>query len=161
MDTATRQKRTRLISLCFASLLLLVMYGPFAQWFVAADRLVYDKLAAALPNRGIDNAYILSIDPARLNQAQILDRYGQILTLLQQAGARRIVLPQPPVIAAGEPLPGWAASLASGVPVYVPSRHRFADIARHDGFVKFDTDSDGVLRSVNMRCPTMISWLCN
>lgn len=150
LNTATRQKRTRLISLCFASLLLLLMYGPFAHWFVAADRLVYDKLATALPNRGIENAYILSIDPARLNQSQILDRYGQILTLLKQAGAQRIVLPQPPVIAAGDPLPDWAATLATGTPVYVPTRHRFADIVRHDGFVKFDADPDGVLRSVHM-----------
>ncbi len=150
LDTADRQKRTRLISLCFASLLLLLMYGPLAQWFVVADRLIYDKLAAALPNRGIENAYILSIDPAKLDQSQVLDRYGQVLALLRQAGAERIVLPQPPPVAADDPLPGWTASLASGTSIYVPTRHRFADITGHDGFVNFAADPDGVLRSVNM-----------
>ncbi len=32
------------------------------------------------------------------------------------------------------------------MPVFVPSRHRFADVSRHDGFVQIDADSDGVLR---------------
>jgi len=150
LDTANRQKRNRLISLCFASVLLLLMYGPLSQWFVAADRLIYDQFARPLPNPGFDNAYILSIDPSNLNREQVLDRYGQALTLLTRARAGRIILPNPPAINADQPLPGWAALLGSDVPVHVPTRHRFADLAAYNGIVDLVPDNDRILRGIRM-----------
>ena len=39
-----KQKRNRLIALSFVSVLLVLIYGPLAQWFVAADRVLYDRL---------------------------------------------------------------------------------------------------------------------
>ena len=150
MDSAKRQTRNRLISLCFASVLLLLMYGPLAQFFVAADRLVYDQFAKAMPNPAPEQTYVLSIDPANLDREQVFDRYGQVLTLLQKAGARRVIMASPPPLTADDELPGWAVMLSSGVPVYVPTRHRFADMSAHDGFVDLVNDSDGVLRSVRL-----------
>ena len=40
----------------------------------------------------------------------------------------------------------WAMSLDSGIPVFVPTRHRLADFASHNGFVELRLDSDDVLR---------------
>ena len=144
------QKRNRLIALSFVSVLLVLVYGPLAQWFVAADRVLYDVLASSLPNESLDNAYIISIDPAKKSQGQVLDQYGEIVTLLKQTGAKRIVLANPPEIAASEGLPGWAATLASGTPVYVPTRHRLADLSARSGFVSIDADDDNVLRSSSL-----------
>jgi len=140
------QKRNRIIALCFVSVLLLLVYGPLAQWFVAADRLLYDKLAGALPNDPLGNAYIVSIDPQRSTPAEILEQYGQVLKKLQDNVAARIVLPNPPEIPESDSLPGWAATMTSGTPVFVPSRHRFADVSANSGIVRADADNDGVLR---------------
>ncbi len=52
----------------------------------------------------------------------------------------------PPDIAAADPLPGWVMSLATGIPVYVPTHHRFADLAANSGFVEVLPDSDDILR---------------
>lgn len=146
MNTATRQKRNRIIALSFVSVLLLLVYGPLAQWFVAADRVLYDQIAAARSNVALSNTIIVSIDPQRSSKSDILDQYGRIIQVLQQQEVKRIVLASPPKISAEEELPGWSALLGSRIPVYVPTRHRFSDIARHDGFVEIKPDSDRVLR---------------
>ena len=146
MEKAKQQQRNRIIALTFASVLLLVVYGPLAQWFIAADRILYDQLAGGVPNKALDNTYIASIDASRSTGADLLDTYGRVVSVLQNSGVRRIVLANPPEIPASADLPGWSALLSGPNPVYVPTRHRFADLATHDGVVTVQPDSDGILR---------------
>jgi len=141
-----KQKRNRLIALSFVSVLLLLVYGPMAQWFIAADRVLYDQLASHLPNKPLDNAVIVSIDTSRIDAKDVVDTYGKITAVLSQSRVRRIIMTQPPEIGENGNLPGWAVAMNSVVPVYAPTRHRFADLANRDGFVDIHTDSDGVLR---------------
>jgi len=148
--TGTHQTRNRLIALSFACVLLLLVYGPLAPWFVTADRFVYDKYAAGLHNEPLDSAIIISIDPSRASHEQILSLYGQILNVLTHSQAARIILPQPPEIGADEPLPGWAAALNGDVPVYVPTSHRLRDLTTHVGFVSITPDDDGILRRADL-----------
>jgi len=141
-----KQKRNRLIALSFVSVLLLLVYGPMAQWFIAADRVLYDQLASHLPNKPLDNAVIVSIDTSRIDAKDVVDTYGKITAVLSQSRVRRIIMTQPPEIGENGNLPGWAVAMNSVVPVYAPTRHRFADLANRDGFVDIHTDSDDVLR---------------
>ena len=85
MKTAKNSKINRLIALGFAGVLLVLVYGPLAQWFVAADRLVYDQLAGNLPTRSLDNAYIVSIDPKRATPNETMALYGSVLEKLLAA----------------------------------------------------------------------------
>jgi len=146
LDKEQQQKRNRIIALAFVSVLLLLVYGPLAPWFVAADRVLYDRLAGGMPNQPLENAYIASIDANRNTQEQVLDKYGQVIKALQDAGVRRIVLSNPPAIANSDELPRWAALLTSSSQVFVPTRHRFADVAKYNGFVTIRPDADNVLR---------------
>ncbi|TDJ42198.1 MAG: serine/threonine protein kinase [Gammaproteobacteria bacterium] len=146
MDKSTPQKRNRLIALSFASVLLLLTYGPFAELFSAVDRFLYDQVASFLPNEALDDAVIFSIDPSRVPEAELLEQYELVINRLRQADVKRIILPNPPAVGASDPLPAWVTSLNSGIPVFVPTRHRFAEFARHNGFVELRPDSDGVLR---------------
>ena len=146
MKSQQKQKRNRAIALSFASVLLLLVYGPLAQWFIAADRVLYDQLASHLPSKPLDSAFIVSIDPSRTTATDISDTYGRIIEVLSLAGVRRIVMTQPPDIADNEDLPGWAAAMNSSVPVYTPTRHRLANLATRDGFIGVATDRDGILR---------------
>jgi serine/threonine-protein kinase len=140
------QKRNRMIALSFVSVLLLLVYGPLAQWFVAADRMLYDQLASHLPNKPLDHAVIVSIDPSRTNASDVVDTYGRIVAVLNQANVKRIIMTQPPEIGENDNLPGWAVAINATVPAYAPTRHRFADLATRDGFINIHADSDGVLR---------------
>ena len=146
MDKEKQQKRNRLIALLFVSVLLLVVYGPLAQWFVAADRVVYDQFAGGMPNKALENTYIASIDTKRSSREDVLQVYGQVVQILQNSGVRRIILSNPPEFSSADELPAWTALLNSASPVFVPTRHRFADIATRDGFVSVRPDSDNVLR---------------
>ena len=146
MKVAGLPKRNRIIALCFVSVLLLLMYGPLAQWFSGADRFLYDQFARGLPKQPLGSAYIVSIDPQRRTESEILDDYGRVIEKLQQSGVRRIVLANPPDIPDAAELPGWSALLTSGIPTFVPARHRLAAVSRNDGFVQIETDNDGVLR---------------
>jgi serine/threonine-protein kinase len=150
LNTAKNQKRNRLIALSFVSILMLVMYGPIAQWFVAADNVLYDVMSGARPSKPLANAYIVSIDPQRQTDQRLLERYGAIIGKLQASGVRRIVLPNPPAIPEAADLPGWSALLTGGTPVFVPERHRLADISGRSGFIDISADSDGVLRSADL-----------
>jgi serine/threonine-protein kinase len=150
LNTAKNQKRNRLIALSFVSILMLVMYGPLAQWFVAADNVLYDVMSGARPSKPLANAYIVSIDPQRQTDQRLLERYGAIIGKLQASGVRRIVLPNPPAIPEAADLPGWSALLTGGTPVFVPERHRLADISGRSGFIDISADSDGVLRSADL-----------
>ena len=82
MKPDQKQKRNRLIALSFASVLLVLIYGPLAQWFVAADRVIYDQLAAHLPQRPLENAYIVSFDPAEQAPEDLVDSYGDVVAVL-------------------------------------------------------------------------------
>jgi serine/threonine-protein kinase len=145
-----KQKRNRIIALSFASVLLLLVYGPLAQWFVAADHMLYDQLAARLPNKPLENAAIISIDPADTDPDSISLTYGRIIEVLSLAGVRRIVMTQPPEIPDDGDLPGWAAAMNATVPVYLPTRNRLSDLAARSGFVDIQTDSDGVMRRAEL-----------
>jgi tRNA A-37 threonylcarbamoyl transferase component Bud32/CHASE2 domain-containing sensor protein len=146
LNKADKQKRNRFVVLSFVSVLLLLMYGPLAQWFVTADRVLYDQLAGGRPAVPLANAYIISIDPQRANASQIIDSYGDVLDKLQRSNVSRIVLSNPPKISAATELPAWAAILASETPVFVPARHRLASVSGYSGFVQLSVDNDGVLR---------------
>ena len=126
------------------------MYGPLAQWFISADRALYDLLAGGRPARALDNAYIVSIDPQRKTADAVLTEYGQIIESLQASGVSRIVLANPPELSATDNLPGWSALLATGAPVFVPTRHRFSEISPRTGFVRFAPDADRVLRRASL-----------
>ncbi len=146
MDKGTKQKRNRLIALSFASVLMLLTYGPLADWFITADRVLYDQVASFLPNKPLDDAVIVSIDPSKVPAAELLEQYALIIERLRMADVKRIIMPNPPEIAASDSLPAWVTALGSGIRVFVPTRHRFAEFAAHDGFVDLRPDSDGVLR---------------
>ncbi|MBT8093062.1 MAG: serine/threonine protein kinase [Gammaproteobacteria bacterium] len=150
MKVAGLPKRNRIIALSFVSVLLLLIYGPLSQWFVAADRFLYDQYSSALPKQSLSNAYIVSIDPQRETKSQVLDRYGDILRKLKNVNVDRIILPRPPEISSADGLPGWGKLLASGAPVFVPTQHPLAALSQHDGYVQVNMDSDGVLRSSNL-----------
>ena len=146
MDTAAQQKRNRIIALSFVSVLLLLIYGPLAQWFTAADRLIYDQLAGGMPNQASENTYIASIDGSRLSPSELLDNYGKLIQTLQNSGVRRIILANPPEISAADELPAWTSLIDSQTSFYVPTRHRLSDISRTNGIVAVQPDSDNVLR---------------
>ena len=146
MKTQEKQKRNRLITLAFVSVLMLVVYGPLSPWFAAADRVLYDQLARHLPNKPLENAFIVSIETKNTDSDTISATYGRVIEILSVAGARRIIMTEPPEIPDDRNLPGWAAAMNSSVPVYVPTRHRLADLATRDGFIDIKSDSDGVLR---------------
>jgi tRNA A-37 threonylcarbamoyl transferase component Bud32/CHASE2 domain-containing sensor protein len=147
LNSQQKQKRNRLVTLTFASVLLLLIYGPLAQWFVAADRVLYDQLASHLPNKPLENAYIVSIEASKSDPQAVSATYGRIIEILSLAGARRIIVTEPPEIPDDRNLPGWAAAMNAMVPVYAPTRHRLADLATRHGFVDIKADSDGVLRT--------------
>ena len=150
MNKADNQKRNRIVALSFVSVLMLLMYGPLAQWFITADRVLYDQLAGGRPAKALANAYIVSIDPQRARGSELLGRYGEVLEKLQGSNVKRIVLSNPPEIPAAEDLPAWSALLTTGTPIFVPARHRFAEITGHNGFVQLTFDNDGVLRRSNL-----------
>ncbi len=154
MTKEQSQKRNRLIALSFASVLLMLVYGPLAQWFVAADRVLYDQLASHLRSTPLQQSMIISVDPAKSEQAELVATYGKIIAALKESNVKRIVLTEPPELSDDDRLPGWSATLNSGTPVYVPTRHRFSDLATRDGFVNIKPDSDGVLRRSDL-------WLLN
>ena len=150
LKTGNFPRRNRIIALAFVSVLLVLVYGPLAQWFVAADRLLYDQLAGILPNKPQNDTYIVSINRERASPAAELNEYGRVIVTLQKANARRIILANPPTLPASDKLPGWLAALRSGVPVFVPSQHRLAAISPNDGFVAIQPDEDGVLRNTKL-----------
>lgn len=147
MDHARKQTRNRLVALAFASVLLLVIYGPLAQLFSGIDRFIYDQFAARLPGNALENAAIISIDPRRSHDEAALDLYGEIIGKLRAAEVRRIVLPNPPELPPEGERPEWLSRLAGPIPIYVPADAGIAQSARRTGFVDYTPDADGVLRS--------------
>ena len=146
LNPEKKQKRNRLIALSFASVFMLLVYGPLAQWFVAADRMLYDQLADHYPGDSLSNAFIISIDPSKFDSAEVINTYGRVIGVLRQSDVRRIILTQPPDLPDDGRVPGWAATMTNGTRIYAPTHHRFADLATRDGFLEVLPDNDGVLR---------------
>lgn len=146
METQNKEYRDRLVTLVFVSVLLLLVYGPAAPWFVGADRLIYDRMAAHVSNEALENAVIVSINPARLSREDLSAQYGQVLRKLNGLGIARLVLASPPALDPAAELPGWASMLATGTPVFVPRGHPLAPLATKSGFLVLQSDSDGILR---------------
>ncbi len=150
MNPNKKRTRNRLIALAFVSILMVLVYGPLAPWFVGADRFLYDQFAARMPSQPLGNALIVSIEPNRDDQQTVVSAYGPVLGALEANGARRIILADPPELGESAALPGWAATLGSGARFYTSSQHRLADLATRDGFVSLRADSDGTLRRADL-----------
>ena len=114
MDIGKKQKRNRLIALSFASVLLVITYGPLAQWFIAADRFLFDQVSIGIEQPPLRNGLIVSIDPSGLSRDELLDRYGAVIDELQSRRIERIVLPNPPAMDESDELPNWSALLSTG-----------------------------------------------
>jgi len=147
LDKQRKERRDRLVTLAFVSVLMVLLYGPAAHWFIAADRFVYDSAARLLPNEPLNNGLIVSIKPERKTPDEISSQYGRLIRTFREQGANRIVLPKPPDISAKASLPPWAGMLDQTVPVFVPSSHPLAARAARSGFLTLAPDNDGVLRS--------------
>ena len=135
-----------MVVLAFVSVLLVLIYGPAAPWFVSADRFVYDRFAATLRSQPLEDAIIVSIDPARKSADEILGEYGRLLRTFQAQGVARIILTEPPKLDQDTELPGWAAMLGGELPIFVPDDHRLAEVANRTGMFDLQPDEDGVLR---------------
>lgn len=147
MSERRKEYRDRLVVLSFVSVLLVLIYGPLAPWFVAADRSLFDLFAGKVRSTAADNTVIVSIDAAKKSNDELLGEYGRLLEVFEAQGVARIILPDPPAMAADEPLPGWSALLSGETPVFVPTSHRLADVANRNGVFNLRPDSDNVLRA--------------
>ena len=150
MNRLRKERRDRLVALIFVSVLLMLIYGPAASWFVAADHFLFDQLASHTRNSGIQNALIVSINPAKKGGPALLDEYCDLIQRFKQQNVRRIVLANPPLLADDDELPAWAATLGTGVPVFVPSGNRFSGVATRTGIFELNPDGDDVLRRSEM-----------
>lgn len=135
-----------MVLLAFVSVLLVLVYGPAAQWFLAADRFLFDQVAGHVKNASLEDGVIVSIDPTKKTETELVDEFGRVITTLQTKNVSRIILADPPVMSSEAELPEWAATLSTGVPVFVPHDHRLADVATRTGILQLNPDSDDVLR---------------
>ena len=142
-----KEHRDRLVTLAFVSVLLVLFYGPGTDWFVGADRALYDALASRAQEVPLADGVIVTIDPASLSADQPLDDFGEVIGWLQANGANRIIVPSAPPFAENAPLPEWAESMAHKGPIYTQRRHPLAMRATKSGFVELDEDNDGILRA--------------
>jgi len=141
-----KAKRDRLVVLSFVGVLLVLIYGPLASWFIVADRALYDLIAPHIANPALENAAIVSIDPAKKSREEVIGEYGRLLQTFQNDGVARVVMADPPAFGSNEELPGWAAMLAGEMPIFVPTGHRLGDIARRTGVLEVQADDDDILR---------------
>ena len=146
MSEKSTVHRDRLVVLAFASMLLVLIYGPLAAWFIAADRFLYDIFASNVQSQPPENTLIVSIDPDRKSRDEILTEYGRLLETLQAHKVKRVVLAEPPAMTADDALPGWSVMLSGQLPIIVPANHRLADVANRTGVFMLQPDNDDVLR---------------
>jgi hypothetical protein len=147
LDKNRKQHRDRLVVLSFVSVLLVLVYGPASQWFLGADRFLFDQFATHVRNTPVQDGVIVSINPAKKSTDEVIAEYGRVLAVLKEQPVTRIIVSQAPPI---EDLPGWAATLSSGVPVFAPTDHRLADVATKTGILDITPDPDEVLRQIRM-----------
>ncbi len=150
MEESKKEYRDRLLTLSLVSVLLVLLYGPVADWSGAIDRFIYDQVAAHVRNEPLQDGLIISINPAKRSKAEISNTYGQLIETLNSLGPARIIMAEPPDLDASGELPGWAATVATVVPVFVPADSRFADVATKSGSLQLRPDRDGILRSATM-----------
>ena len=151
MDNSRNQKKNRLIALAFACVLMLLVYGPLARWFDTADRFLFDQFAGRMPAVALEDGYIISIDAPRATPDELLATYGKVIEVLKRGGVDRIILPNPPVIAEGKPVPRWVTRLADGESrVYLPTESQFAPHGTRAGFVDIVVDGDDTLRRTRL-----------
>jgi len=141
-----KKHRDRLVVLSFVSVLLLLVYGPGAPWFLGADRVLFDLFASHVKNAGVENGLIVSVNPSRKSQEEVSAEYGRVLQVLQDQNAARIVISQAPDMDDAAELPAWAATLSPDVPVFAPADHRLAATATAAGVLNLSPDSDDILR---------------
>jgi serine/threonine-protein kinase len=146
LDKKRKQQRDRLVVLSFVSVLLVLIYGPASPWFLGADRFLFDQFATFVSNKPLSNGLIVSVNPSRKSADELAAEYGRVLQVLKSNNARRIIIPQANALENVAELPGWAATLSAGVPVFVPAEHTLADVATGTGILGLQPDSDGVLR---------------
>ncbi|MCH8070817.1 MAG: protein kinase [Proteobacteria bacterium] len=146
MDKHRKEHRDRLVTLSFVSVLLILIYGPGAPWFIGADRFLFDQFATHVRNAPLENGLIVSINPSNKSADEVTAEYGRVLQVFKEHNVERIIISQAPGMDSAAELPGWAAALSSGVPVFVPSDHRLADVATTTGILSLQPDSDDVLR---------------
>ncbi len=147
MDKNRKHQRDRLVVLSFVSVLLVLVYGPASQWFLGADRFLFDQFATHAPNKPVQNGVIVSINPAKKSTDEVIAEYGRIIAVLKEQPITRIIISQAPPI---DELPGWAATLSAGVPVFAPADHRLADMAAKSGILEVTPDADEVLRQLRL-----------
>ena len=70
MDKKRKEHRDRLVVLSFVSVLLLLIYGPAAPWFLGADRFLFDQFATHVRNAPLENSVIISVNPAKNPQTR-------------------------------------------------------------------------------------------
>ena len=146
MSEKSTVHRDRLVVLAFTSMLLVLIYGPLAAWFIAADRFLYDIFASNVQSQPPENTLIVSIDPDRKSRDEILTEYGRLLETLQAHKVKRVVLAEPPAMTTDDALPGWSVMLSGQLPIIVPANHRLADVANRTGVFMLQPDNDDVLR---------------
>jgi len=146
LDKKRKEHRDRLVVLSFVSVLLILIYGPAAPWFVGADRFLFDQFATHVRNAPLENGVIISVNPARKSSDEVTAEYGRVVQVLNEYNAERIIISQGPKMESDAELPGWAVTLATGVPVFTPSDHRLADVVTTTGILSLQPDSDNVLR---------------
>ncbi|MEX2496407.1 MAG: protein kinase [Woeseia sp.] len=150
MDKRIKERRDRLVVLTFVGILLILVYGPGAQWFLAADRVLYDQIARHVQNRPLDNSAIVTINPANKSPDEIAELYGALIGKFKEARVRRIIIAQGPQLDSKAELPDWAATLDRGVPVFTRRGLRLAEVSTRSGFLAPTPDSDGVLRQLSL-----------
>ncbi len=150
MDKRKKERRDRLITLAFVSVLLVLLYGPAANLFLAADRFLYDTFAGRVDNQPLTDGLIVSLDPGRRSPAEVATDFGRTVRLVADLGARRIVLPAPPDFSDADTLPVWAVRANQLAPLFVPADHALAAIAERGGIVDLQVDPDGVLRQARL-----------
>ncbi len=138
-----------MIALACVSLLLIVVYGPAAGFFVAADRLVYDQLAGRFAAAPPPDGLIVTVDPAGRPEAAVARDFEQVVDRLRDLGSRRLVLANPPQQPVGA-VPDFAAERPGASPVFVPSRHPLSAVSAGSGYLDLRPDSDGVLRRLSL-----------
>jgi serine/threonine-protein kinase len=146
LSAQRKERRDRLVVLSFVSVLLALIYGPAAPWFVAADRFVYDEFASHVRSEPLNDAVIISINPAKKSGDELLAEYGRLIEVVRNQDVERIILADPPALSVDSELPGWSALLSGRTPVFVPAGHRFSGIANGNGILTIEPDTDDVLR---------------
>jgi eukaryotic-like serine/threonine-protein kinase len=146
LDRNKKEHRDRLVVASFVSVLLMLVYGPGSSWFIAADRALYDQIAARLHNPPLEHALIVTIDPAQTAPENLASAYRALIRKATESRARRVVLSQVPAADPRNEFADWSPGQDRSTQLFVPRGHPLADVATRSGFLVLEPDADGVLR---------------